>query len=207
MSIGIPLSELPLQDELSTNPQAGAKTEIPQKDTYTYADYALLPEGSPYQLIGGKLVITPAPSPRHQAVSMRLIKKLLSFLAANDCGVIYHAPIDVYFSEHETYQPDLLFISRERMDIIGPDKINGAPDLVIEILSPHTAYYDLRKKARVYARTGVKEYWVVDPEEQSIEVYAGSEGKFTLVDQAEGEGKIHSRLLEGLEVEVGEVFG
>jgi len=185
-------------------PAGGIK--IPQKEVYTYEDYALLPEGAPYQLIGGKLVMTPAPSTYHQAISTRLLGKFLFFMAEKDLGMIYHAPIDVYFGDKETYQPDIIFIVKERFHIIGPERINGAPDLVIEILSPSTGYYDLRKKARTYARHGVKEYWVVDPEEKSIELYRGREEQFVLDQRVEEKGKIKSLVLEGLEVEAGDVF-
>ncbi|MCL6448985.1 MAG: Uma2 family endonuclease [Armatimonadetes bacterium] len=179
---------------------------IPQKEVYTYADYALLPEGAPYQLIGGKLVMTPAPSTFHQIISMRLEAKFVNFVTEKDLGIILDAPIDVYFEEKETYQPDIIFIAKNRLQIIEKARINGAPDLVVEILSPSTGYYDLKKKARTYARHGVKEYWVVDPEDQSIEVHVGREGKFVLNQRAEGEGRVKSLVLEGLAVEVTEIF-
>ena len=180
--------------------------EIPPKEVYTYADYALLPEGAPYQLIGGKLVMTPAPTTHHQAISTRLLGEFLFFMAGKDLGMIYHAPIDVYFGEKETYQPDIIFIARDRFHIIEAAMINGAPDLVVEILSPSTGYYDLKKKARTYARHGVREYWVADPEDKSIEVYKGQEEKFTLNQRIEEEGQIKSLVLDGLEVEVRDVF-
>ncbi|MEW6274510.1 MAG: Uma2 family endonuclease [Bacillota bacterium] len=179
---------------------------IPQKEVYTYADYALLPEGAPYQLIGGKLVMTPAPNTFHQIISMRLEAKFVNFVTEKDLGIILDAPIDVYFEEKETYQPDIIFIAKNRLQIIEKVRINGAPDLVVEILSPSTGYYDLKKKARTYARHGVKEYWVVDPEDQSIEVHVGQEGKFVLNQRVEGEGRVKSLVLEGLAVEAKEIF-
>jgi len=180
--------------------------EIPQKEVYTYADYALLPEGAPYQLIGGKLVMTPAPTTYHQIISMRLELKFANFVNENNLGLVLDAPIDVYFGEKETYQPDIIFIARDRFHIIEAAMINGAPDLVVEILSPSTGYYDLKKKARTYARHGVREYWVADPEDKSIEVYKGQEEKFTLNQRIEEEGQIKSLVLDGLEVEVRDVF-
>jgi Uma2 family endonuclease len=179
---------------------------IPQKEVYTYADYVLLPEGAPYQLIGGELVMTPAPSTFHQVVSMRLETELVNFVRAKDAGIVLDAPVDVYFEEKETYQPDLIFIAKDRLAIIEPARINGAPDLVVEILSPSTGYYDLKKKARTYARHGVKEYWVVDPEDHSIEVHVGREGKFFLDQRVEGEGRVESLVLRGLAVEAKEIF-
>lgn len=180
--------------------------QIPVREVYTYADYTLLPEGAPYQLIGGKLVMTPAPSTYHQIICMRLELKFANFVTEKNLGLVLFAPVDVYFEERECYQPDIIFIARERFSIIEPAKVNGAPDLVVEILSPSTGYYDLKKKARTYARHGVKEYWLVDPEDKSIEVYTGEEGKFILNQRIEEEGKANSRLLEGFAVEAKEIF-
>ncbi|HAU31961.1 MAG: hypothetical protein XD78_0052 [Desulfotomaculum sp. 46_296] len=180
--------------------------EIPPKEVYTYADYALLPEGAPYQLIGGKLVMTPAPTTYHQIISMRLEGKVFNFINGKNLGVVLFAPIDVYFGEKETYQPDIIFIAQDRFHIIEPARINGAPDLVVEILSPSTGYYDLKKKARTYARHGVKEYWIADPEDRSIEVYKGQEEKFVLDQQVEEKGRVKSLILNGLEVEVRDIF-
>lgn len=180
--------------------------EIPEKVVYTYEDYRLLPEGAPYQLIGGRLIMTPSPSTYHQIISMRLEVKIANLVMEKDLGIVLNAPIDVYFVETETYQPDIIFISKDRSHIIEQDRIKGAPDLVIEILSPGTAYYDLRKKFKTYERHGVKEYWIVDPEDKSIMVYEGREGKFSLIREVKGEGKISSEVLKGLEIELANIF-
>ncbi|MGI6286130.1 Uma2 family endonuclease [Neomoorella humiferrea] len=182
------------------------KMIIPVKNSYTYEDYARLPEGTPFQLIGGKLIMTPAPGTYHQIILMRLIEKLLFFLAGKDLGILFTAPVDVFLEEKETYQPDIIFIAKDRMHIIETTKIKGAPDLVIEILSPSTGYYDLKKKARVYARCGVKEYWIVDPEDKSIEVFQQKEGNFVLVHHVEETGQAKSILLKGFAVEAKEIF-
>jgi len=183
-----------------------ARQAAAAKKTYTYEDYRKLPEGAPYQLIGGMLIMTPAPSTHHQIISMKLEVKLASFVMERDLGLVLDAPLDVYFEESETYQPDLVFIARERLSIIEPDKINGAPDLVIEILSPGTAYYDLRKKFKVYEKHGVREYWVVDPEEQSVEIYALLEGRFTLGQKVEKQGTVSSAVIEGFTMQVESIF-
>jgi len=175
--------------------------EIPQKEVYTYEDYAKLPEGAPYQLIGGKLVRTPAPSTYHQDISMKLSIKLGTFVMEKELGKIFHAPIDVYFEETETYQPDIIFISKERLEIIEEERIKGAPDLVIEILSPSTAYYDLKKKFKVYERHKVREYWIVDPEDKSIAIYEDKEGKLIPTQEVIGKGKVKSEVLSGFELE------
>ncbi|MGB9662845.1 MAG: Uma2 family endonuclease [Moorellaceae bacterium] len=176
------------------------------KETYTYEDYRRLPEGAPYQLIGGELVLTPAPSPYHQIIAFNLGLALGNFVVSRKRGRVLFAPLDVYLTETETYQPDIIFISRDRMDIIEAERINGAPDLVVEILSPTTAYYDLRKKFRVYERYGVKEYWIVDPGEKSVQVFVLKEGRFVLDQEVEGTGEVSSRLLTGFTVALSNIF-
>ncbi|RMF85647.1 MAG: Uma2 family endonuclease [Nitrospinota bacterium] len=180
---------------------------LEERSLYTYREYARLPEGAPYQLIGGKLVMTPSPSPYHQRVSKRLEFFLYDFVEKqHHLGEIFDAPIDVYFEETEVYQPDIIFISQERQNIIGEQKIEGAPDLIIEVLSPSTAYYDLKHKMRVYARHGVKEYWIVDPLERGIEVFENKNGEFFLFSQATNRGEVVSKLLTGFRVMVEDIF-
>jgi Uma2 family endonuclease len=180
---------------------------ISERKRYTYEDYAKLPEGAPYQLIGGHLVMVPAPVPYHQEVSKRLGYLLYEHVELKQkLGEIYNAPIDVYLEEEETYQPDILFISNERLGIIKEDKIEGAPDMVIEILSPSTAYYDLVHKKEVYARHGVREYWIVDPMKKKIDVYENKNGEFIIVKKAEKGEKISSIIIHGFEVEIDVIF-
>ncbi|GAB4417843.1 MAG: Uma2 family endonuclease [Thermodesulfovibrionales bacterium] len=180
---------------------------LEQNRVYTYKDYCLLPEGAPYQLIGGELVMTPSPVPYHQRISKRLEFLLYDFVEKKrDMGEVFYSPIDVYLEETEVYQPDIIFVSKERLNIIGEKKIEGAPDIVIEILSPATAYYDLRHKKTVYAKHGVKEYWIVDPMEKSIEIFENRDHEFVLTDKATGKGNVKSKLLEGFEVEIEEIF-
>ena len=176
------------------------------KKQYTYEDYEKLPEGAPYQLIGGELIMTPSPVPYHQMISWRIGFELGKFVEDKKSGIVLHAPLDVYLSETETYQPDIIFISKDRLNIIGEKKIEAAPDLVIEILSPSTAYYDLRHKKRIYEKSGVKEYWIVDPMEKSIEVYENISGEFKLFSQAQEKDRVKSKLLEGFGVELEKAF-
>lgn len=168
--------------------------------------YKILPEGAPYQLIEGELIMTPAPNPRHQIVSANLFKKLADFVNGKGMGVILYSPIDVYLGRENAYQPDIVFISKDRQDIIQEDGIYGAPDLVIEILSPSTARYDLREKFRIYEKYGVKEYWIVDPEITSIEIYTKEREHFSLITRAEGKGEVESVLLKGFRLTLDEIF-
>ena len=149
--------------------------------------------------------MTPAPSPYHQIISKRLERELLK-LEEQGSGQVLDAPLDVYFSETETYQPDLIFIIKERYSIIGETKIEAAPDLIMEILSPGTAYYDLRHKMNVYEESGVKEYWVVDPIEKSIEIYENKDGSFVLSEKASCNREVHSQLFKSLIVRLKDIF-
>ncbi len=176
------------------------------KKQYTYEDYAKLPEGAPYQLIGGELIMTPSPVPYHQIILRKIGFELVKFVEERKLGEVLYAPMDVYLSEIDTFQPDILFISNERLNIIGEKKIESAPDLVIEILSESTAYYDLKHKKRMYEKTGVKEYWIVDPMEKSIEVYENASGGFKIFSQSIEKGRVNSKLLEGFGVELEKVF-
>lgn len=186
-------------------PDAAYKV-IPEKTVYTYEDYCQLPEGAPYELIGGKLVMTPSPGKKHQITLKRLLILLDKHVEDKNAGEVLCAPRDVYLAPTEVYQPDILFIAKERLEISAEDKVNGPPDLVVEILSPSNAYYDLRKKFKAYEKYGVKEYWIVDPEEVSIEVYELVEGKFRLATQSEKSGTVSSVVLPELTIELKDVF-
>ena len=179
---------------------------IPKKKKYTYEDYAKLPEGAPYQLIGGELIMTPTPTPYHQIVSRKIVSLLVQHVEKNDLGEVFYSPIDVYLTEEDTFQPDIIFISKERLNIIGETKIESAPDLIIELLSPATAYYDLGRKYEVYGKSGVREYWIVHPERKSIEIYQNEGSQFRLIQTAKETGAINSLVLKDLKINLEKVF-
>ncbi|HMB91435.1 MAG TPA: Uma2 family endonuclease [Rhodothermales bacterium] len=176
------------------------------KKAYTYEEYAQLPEGAPYQLIGGELIMAPAPTPYHQRILTRLLFNLMQFVEEQGLGEVIPAPIDVFLSEEDTPQPDLIYIASDRLGIIGEKKIEGAPDLIMEILSPSTAYYDLKDKKRLYEAHGVKEYWIIDPKAKEIEVYKNKGQHFQLTSREVGEGMIPSSLLNGFTVDLSAIF-
>ncbi|MGB9715462.1 MAG: Uma2 family endonuclease [Thermodesulfovibrionales bacterium] len=166
--------------------------------------YKLLPEGAPYQLIEGELVMTPSPNTRHQIISANIFEKIRHF--TKDSGICLYSPIDVYLDDENAFQPDMVFIFNERREIIKKDGIYGPPDFIIEILSPSTASFDLREKFRVYERSGVKEYWIVDPELDSIEIYSNEGNHLSLIKKAEKEGEVESLLLKGLKISLKDIF-
>jgi len=139
---------------------------------FTTADYQLLPETGPrYQVIEGQLCMAPAPNRYHQDISKNIEFILLKYLEKHPVGKMYHAPFDVYLDDHNVFQPDIAFFSKERHSVLTDAGANGAPDFVVEILSPRTAQLDQVPKRRVYARAGVDELWIISPVKQMIEVF------------------------------------
>jgi Uma2 family endonuclease len=174
---------------------------------FTYEDYLHLPEEKRYEIIDGDLIMVPAPSISHQDISLNLAIILRKFVREKSLGVILCAPCDVILSEVDIVQPDILFISKERLNIITEDNIRGAPDLVIEIISKSSEYRDRVIKRKLYSKYGVKEYWIVDPEKKEIEVLELKESGLERV-RSYGQREVMERgLIEGLKVDLKEVFG
>lgn len=137
----------------------------------TAAEYYALPEGPPYaQLIEGELLMSPSPTFFHQRIIIKLIVSLESFVAAHRLGKVCVAPSDVQFDEENVFQPDVFFVSNERLHLADDHGIKGAPDLVIEVISG-TGRIDLGPKKNVYARGGVIEYWTVRPKTKLVEIW------------------------------------
>ena len=139
----------------------------------TYDDYVQFPEdGKRHELIDGEHYVTPTPILRHQAIAANLLGRIWSYLQEHPIGRVYAAPLDVIFSDFDVVEPDLLYVSNERRAQLEPSLwIKGAPTLVVEIGSPSTRRRDETVKRRLYERFGVDEYWIVDPEVDSITVY------------------------------------
>jgi Uma2 family endonuclease len=174
---------------------------------YTYRDYLDLPEeGKRYEIINGELIMAPAPRIIHQEVGLRLKMRFFNFNQKKQYGKIFDSPIDVKLSETNLVQPDILYVAKERFSIIKETHINGAPDLIVEILSPSTAEYDLLDKKEIYAQFGVQEYWLVDPTKQWIEVYLNRNNRFELKQRVENQGIAESQVLPGLKVKLEEIF-
>ena len=171
---------------------------------FTYSDYLLLPENDRRELIEGDFYVAPSPIFRHQNIAARLGAKLRIFADINSLGHVVSAPMDVVLDDENVVQPDILFVSNERSDIIK-DYIFGAPDLVIEILSPSTADRDKQLKLSLYTRYGVREYWIVDPEQNTIQVIELDTGGPNVI-RMHTSGSVTSALLPGLDVPLDEVF-
>jgi len=177
---------------------------------FSYEDYKSLTETSDqrYELIDGDLYMTPSPSVRHQAVLTNLLWLLESHVRASGCGRVLAAPLDVVLGQREkrsVVQPDLLFISNAR-SAISADEIVGAPDIVIEILSPSTARRDTALKKSLYARSGVREYWIADPALETVDVFLlGPDGYDDPIPH-DIDATIVSTAVPGLEIAIADVF-
>jgi Uma2 family endonuclease len=173
----------------------------------TVAEYLAMPEGPPYyQFIHGVVKEMASPSIFHQTISRRLFSRLMTFVERNKLGEVWYAPLDVYLDEKNYLQPDILFVSNERSHIIQK-RINGAPDLVVEILSPSNAKDDVVDKKAVYEAFGVREYWLLDPNKESIEVWVNTERGFERTNSVlGGRGSVESSVLQGFSVEAETIF-
>lgn len=185
--------------------------ELKTKIKFTYEDYKSLPESETerYELLEGELVMVPSPTEYHQRISGNLEFILRQFVRERDLGQVYDAPFDVVFGEgeeREVVQPDILYVSKERSQIITEEEIQGAPDLVIEILSPATADRDRTYKRTLYARHGVREYWLVDLEARTVEVLVLGKRGFERAAAYGEADRLHSPLLSGLEIKLEEIF-
>lgn len=139
---------------------------------YSYEEYAALPpDGRRWELINGDLEVNPAPVTRHQTVSRRLQYELMRQLEEVEIALIFDAPTDVILSAHDVLQPDLAIVRSTRTHIISQRGIEGPPDIVVEILSASTRVMDRRVKSLTYARFGVLEYWIVDPDLGHVELH------------------------------------
>lgn len=172
----------------------------------TYQDYLKLPEEERYELIEGELLPMPSPTSRHQIVSREVFKRLLAFVEVKGLGEVLYAPLDVVLDEDTVLQPDILFLSRENIYKLQERGVFGAPDLVIEIVSPSTVKRDTEQKIALYERSGVKEVWLLFPEEKLVLIFYLEGGKYFLHQAVAQDGKACSKLLEGFCVELKEVL-
>lgn len=179
----------------------------PEAPPLTVEEYKLLPEtGRRYQLIEGDLYMAPAPNRYHQRISREVEYLLMRYLEDHPIGELYYAPFDVYLSNVDVFQPDILFVSNQNLLILTEAGAEGAPDLVIEILSPKTRDLDLEQKRRVYAREGVQELWIFDPQSQSATVYRFEENPSSPVLTTTAADKLTSPIFPGLEIDLQRVF-
>jgi Uma2 family endonuclease len=175
----------------------------------TKDDYRQLPDSGPrFQLIEGELYMSPAPNRFHQDISRNIEFMLLKYLEQQPIGELYHAPFDVYLSDYDVFQPDVVFVKKEHFDVLTHAGVEGTPDFVAEILSPSNAHLDRKSKLRVYARTGVSELWLANPESRQVEVFylqqeLGAERPAAIYGESDAFSSPH---FPGLDISVAAIF-
>jgi Uma2 family endonuclease len=173
----------------------------------TYEDYVELPDdGRRYEILDGELAVSPAPGTRHQGVSGNLAFILHGHVREHRLGRVYAAPIDVILSRRTIVQPDLVFVAAGRESIITERAIEGHPDLVVEILSPDSSRRDRVAKARLYARLGIRHYWIVDPVARTLEAYEVVGRKYRRVAIHQGAAKVRTAPFPELEIDLAQVW-
>jgi len=175
----------------------------------TYEDLALYPEdGKRHELIDGVHFVTPSPNTRHQVIAFNLTLAVGELVRRHRLGRLFFAPFDVVLSPHDVVEPDLIFVSASRAEVLTAAHAVAAPDLVIEILSPSTRRRDEVLKRDLYEARGVAEYWLVDPEAETVKVLrrAGERfGRPRLLSLRDGD-VIESAVIPGLELPLATVF-
>ena len=188
----------------------GKKVEkkIPQPKLLTYLDYVKLtpPDIGNFELLNGQIYFIASPKPSHQRISLRLSYFLAACVIPNNLGEIFTAPMDVVFTEYDTFQPDLLFITKEILNIIGENKIEGSPDLVVEILSPSNDANEMSYKRHIYESKGVKEYWLINVEKQMLTLYKQIDNELRWQKDIQKNEVLKSEIIQGFELELSKIF-
>jgi len=173
----------------------------------SFEEFRQLPsDGKRYELVRGEVHVTPAPATRHQAILQNLSGNLWSHVIKNHLGEVWTAPLDVRLSGEMALQPDLVFISNARTGIIQENWIAGAPDLVVEVLSPSTATYDRTAKLPIYADAGVPEVWLVDSQAKTVEVLKIQGKKYLVETSLAGDQVLTSNLFPGWRLPLRDLF-
>jgi len=174
----------------------------------TYEDYCSLPDdGLRYEILDGELEMSPSPSVDHQRIAGALFAELRAHLQANQLGEALVAPVDVLLADTTIVVPDLVYVSRARAALITRRAVEGAPDLLVEILSPSSTRRDRHTKAALYARLGVAFYWIVDPDARTLEEYErGPAGDYRLVATHAGAGVARTACFPALALELARVW-
>ena len=173
----------------------------------TYEDYCATAEDERCELLDGELIMVAAPNLKHQSVQGNLHFHLRLFITRHPVGKLFIAPCDVVLSDTDVMQPDLLFVSRKREHLLsGGENVQGAPDLVIEVLAPATADRDRGYKRELYGKHGVREYWLVDPMAETVTIHRQRNGVLAVAHTFSREQTLSSALLPGLDLHLEDVF-
>ncbi|MDP2602327.1 MAG: Uma2 family endonuclease [Deltaproteobacteria bacterium] len=181
---------------------------IPQgKIVLTYDNYCELPnDRNRYEILDGELSVTPAPRTKHQSISSHLHRILANHIVANQLGNIYAAPTDLILAPTTVVQTDLIFIGNDRRGIVTERAIEGPPTLAIEILSPSTHRIDRETKAQLYAKYAVPHYWLIDPDQQTLETYELAGDRYQLIGKVQNAEVFAPALFPGLSIPVADLW-
>lgn len=187
---------------------APLEREWPEQGQWTYADWARLPEdGWRYEVLNGELQMAPPPNIMHQFASMSLSARMATYAESQGLGYVAAAPTGVQLPDQPIpVQPDILFVRQGRKGILGPQYVEGAPDLIVEILSPSNWSYDRKEKFQLYQEAGVPEYWIVDPRTRTVEIFSYEEDEYVLLGKWSVGDTVASRVLPGFQVTVASIF-
>ena len=174
--------------------------------TLTYDDYLMTPDDERWELLRGELIMVPGPNTAHQRITLNLVRFLSAFVEENALGEVFISPYDVVLSRTNVLQPDIIFVSSDQQSIITDANIQGAPALVVEVISPSTASKDREVKRGIYAETGVGEYWLVDPDARTISVMSLQDKDFREVANYGAGEVLSSPTLEGLVLDLTRIF-
>ena len=183
-----------------------ASTETLDRTDWTYDEYLKLDDEQRYEIFEGDLSMAPAPDSDHQKSVGDLFVAMKLHVADRGLGEVFVAPLDVVLDDRNVVQPDILFVSKEREGIVQKRGIAGAPDLVVEIISPGSLRRDRHLKLKLYERFRVREYWIVDPANRSVEVLELKEGRYDLESFAVGTGRVVSKVISEFELPVETLF-
>ena len=181
-----------------------AVLEHPEK-VWTYEDYLGLDDEVHFEIIGGRAIMSPSPELFHQQWVGDLFAIIRQHVKAHKLGKVYVAPIDVILDNENVVQPDLVFVSTANAGLLERRGVMGAPDLVVEVISPGSLRRDRYDKRELYARFRVKEYWLADVANRSLEVLTLQKDGYQLSSCATGEGKVRSTILPGLELDLAQL--
>jgi Uma2 family endonuclease len=174
---------------------------------FTYEDLKLIPpDRNRYEIVDGELFVSPAPRPLHQRITGNIFAVLRQHVRQHRLGEVFVAPVDVVLATGTVLEPDVLFVSRSRLHSIGQDNLSGPPDLVAEVISESTKRLDREVKLKQYALYGVSEYWLVDPEGKSVEVFRLKDEGYHQVERLGFGDTLTSPLLSGLQLAVASLW-
>jgi Uma2 family endonuclease len=176
------------------------------KKRWTYQDYAALDDDERWEILDGELYMAPAPEFFHQTISRKLLLALTSYIEPHRLGEVVAAPLDVILDDENVVQPDLVFVASANLNVIQRHGIVGRPDMVVEIISPHSVQRDRQQKKDLYERFGIPEYWLVDAANKAIEVLTLAKGKYEHHAFAAEKGTVKSKVIPGLEIDLAQIF-